>query len=243
MRLNFKRLGLLGSRYARAVAKLVALTPARLDFVTLLMSGHLCQRDIAAKLCVSESVVSKMVRGLMRIGMVTREVPAADKRFRVVSLTEYGRAQYATLTHCEWFMDPDVRHDAQSLGEEMWSESWRQTLEELKLGHLLSIFRFDYAGAQAPEPPYAAIRRHRHQRKRAYADPLCELGEWFFDPSWPATVRELRPPVARGMVPDPLSMALAVACERERAAREEERLRRIERRARMPRALALLSPG
>lgn len=219
MRLNFKRLGLLGGRYARAVAKYAGLTPARLDFVILLMGGPLCQREIAAKLCVTEAVISKMVRGLMRSGMVRREIPAADRRFRVVSLTKHGRETYESLTDCEWFMDPDVRYDAQSLGEEMWSECWEKPLEEMKLGYLREIFSLDYEGTQQPDPPYAAIRRHR-QKMRPYHDPLCALEEWFFEPGWPGTVRELSPPVRSGMHADPVSLAFARAWQDARAARE-----------------------
>ena len=99
MRLNHKRLALLGAHVARGVARLVHLTPARLDFVALLVRGPLCQRALAAQLCVSESVISRMVRALMALGFVQRKIPVADKRFRVVSLTTFGRKQYLCLLY------------------------------------------------------------------------------------------------------------------------------------------------
>ena len=80
MRLNFKRLALLGAHAARGVAKLARLTSARLDLLTLLVHEPLCQRDLAARLCVSEGVVSRLVAALMELGFVQRHIPAADKR-------------------------------------------------------------------------------------------------------------------------------------------------------------------
>ena len=163
MRLNFKRLGLLGARAVRSVAKLVALTPARLDFVTVLMHGPLCQRDIAARLCVTEAVVSRMVRALMRLGLVQRVIPNADRRFRVVSLTAFGRYEYTRLTDCEWHMDSDARYDAQTLGEAQWRCDWEATLDTLGLGFLGTLFQYDYEGAWPIETPFGAIRRHTHR--------------------------------------------------------------------------------
>lgn len=184
----------------RGVARLVALTPSRLDFVTVLMHGALCQRDIAARLCVTEAVISRMVRGLMKLGFVTRVIPEADKRFRIVSLTDFGRFEYARLTECEWLMDPDARFDAQSLGEAHWHGDWQVALDRMGFGFLGAIFQFDQDGAWKVDTPFAAIRR---QRNRAYEDPI--LGNFTFDADWPWTVRDLPPPLHAGVFGDPLS--------------------------------------
>lgn len=211
MRLNFKRLGLVGSRFARAMARLAGLTPARLDMLTLLMKGELCQRDLAAALCVTEPVISKMVRGMMKHGLVRREIPTADRRFRVVSVTTRGRETYASLTHRDWFMGTECRYDAQTLGECMWMATWEVSLRETRQDDLLRVFRFDFEGEQPPEPPYAAIRRH--QLQGAFADP--ERGLEDFDMDWPRSVRERPPPVAHGRIDDPLSLAYAALFRRD----------------------------
>lgn len=200
MRLNFKRLGLLGSRAVRSEARRVDLTPSRLDFVTVLMHGPLCQRDIAARLCVTEPVVSRMVHALMERGFVVRVIPAADRRFRLVSLTDFGRFEYHRLTDCEWLLDPDARFGAQTLGEAHWYGDWEKALDTMGLGFLGAIFQFDYVGAWPVDTPFAGIRTHRNA---SYGDLL--LGDYTFDEGWPWTVRVRPPPLQAGVRRDPLS--------------------------------------
>lgn len=205
MRLNFKRLALLAGHAARGVAKLVELTPARLDFVTVLRHGPLCQRDIAARLCVSEAVISRMVRALMCLGIVRRVIPSADRRFRVVSLTSFGRYQYMELTECEWLMPEDALFDSQSLGERQWDCDWQAPLRELGLGFLGRIFQHDRDGAWPRPTPWAALRRHH--RQGAYRDPILSVST--FDEVWPWTVCDKAPPFRDGVLGDPLSDAYA----------------------------------
>lgn len=201
MRLNFKRLALLGGHAARGVAKLVGLTPARLDFVTVLRNGPLCQRDIAARLCVSEAVVSRMVRALMQLGLVRRVIPTADRRFRVVSLTSFGRYQYDDLTECEWLMHDEARFDSQSLGESRWHYDWKCPLRELGLAFLGGNFAHDEDGAWPRNTPWAAFRRHH--RQGVYREPID--GDSRFDDNWAWTVRDVEPPLCSGVLADPLS--------------------------------------
>ncbi len=52
MRLNFKRLGLLGAHLARTLTRLADLTPARVDVMTLLQEQARIQLEIAAILSV-----------------------------------------------------------------------------------------------------------------------------------------------------------------------------------------------
>lgn len=205
MRLNFKQLALLGAHAVRGMAKLVDLTPARLDFLTVLRHGPLCQRDLAAKLCVSEPVISRMVRALMKLGLVRRVIPTADKRYRLVSLTSFGRYQYVRLTDCEWFLHEDACFGAQTLGESQWHCDWEVPLRKLGLGFLLQLFQHDYGGDWPCQTPWAAIRRHL--RSGAYQDRL--VGDPTFDDDWPWTVLDAQPPLHHGVVGDPLSDAYA----------------------------------
>jgi DNA-binding MarR family transcriptional regulator len=48
------------------------------------------QRDLPAKLGVTAGVVSRMLRSLEDLGLVTRKPPACDRRQRHVTLTEAG---------------------------------------------------------------------------------------------------------------------------------------------------------
>lgn len=208
MRMNFKRLALLGGHAARGIAKLVGLTSARLDFIALLVRGPLCQRDIADKLCVSQPVVSRMVRALMRDGFVKREVPNADRRYRMVSLTAFGRDEYVSLTDCEWFLPDDARVDVQGIGEALWSGHWEKGLEKMRLGLLSQIFEQDYTEELPAEPPFAAIRVH--YRRGHYKEPLGAHDQ-DADVEWAWSVQAAAPRLSSGLARDALSDAYAAA--------------------------------
>ena len=202
MRMTHKRLALLGAHVARGVARLVDLSAARLDFVTVLMNaGPLCQRDIAAKLCCCQVVVSRMVRGLMKQGFVKREIPTADRRFRIVSLTAHGRAQFATLTRKPWHLSTQAHFDAQALGEAVWQEDWHAPLERVGLAFLAQLAQGDLEPPPRPEPPFTAIRLHLRERPYPWGlndeDPITN--------DWAFTVTALEPPVHLGLEADPLS--------------------------------------
>lgn len=206
MRLNFKMLGLLGAHVARGIAKLAGLTPSRLDFVTALVHGPLCQRDIAAKLCVHESVVSRMVRALMKKGLVGREIPRADRRYRVVYLTVLGWDEYMSMTECEWFLRDDARYGVQAVGESLWRGHWDAPLEKMGLGALTVMERDDFTDAVPVVPPYAGIRRHL--RKKLYRDPF-DSRTADVEAEWAWNVSDPQPPMAQGIDADPLTTACA----------------------------------
>lgn len=207
MRLNFKRLALLGAHSARGVAKLARLTPARLDLVTVLMHGPLCQRDLAVQLCVSEGVVSRLVHALMALGFVQRQIPVADRRYRVVSLTKFARYEYEQLTEAEWLMEPHARFDVQGLGEATWLGDWHDTIERINVGYLQRMAADDRDELSAREPPYAAFRLHldRGAYRDALADNAFDKAVSPWDIALPA------PPLQHGVLADAISDALLVA--------------------------------
>ena len=167
--MTHKRLALLGAHVARGVARIIDLSSARLDFVTVLMNaGPLCQRDIAAKLCCCQVVVSRMVRGLMKQGFVKREIPTADRRFRIVSLTAHAREQFALLTTRPWLLSPRAHFDAQALGEALWQEDWRAPLERSGLAFLAQLTQGDLEPPVPPEPPFTAMRIHLRGKPYAW---------------------------------------------------------------------------
>lgn len=131
MRLNFKRLYLLSAKASRACASLVDLTPARLDLMTALLRYERSQSELAEVLCVAHSVVSRMVRALVELGLVQQRVPEEDRRFRMISLTRRGE-------RCiEPVLDGPVpshgERGAQCVGEEAWLAYWRKPLARLGL--------------------------------------------------------------------------------------------------------------
>lgn len=161
MRMTFKRLALLGGHLARAHAGLVELSPARLDFVLALADKARCQRELAEMLCVSEPVISRMVRALARLGLVQRHIPVADRRFRVVSLTVAGRNVLDILGDHELPMS-ELDVDCQGLSESGWLYDWREPLEDVGLTFLSRIADGQCTLNPPPEPPYAAMRaQHR----------------------------------------------------------------------------------
>ena len=203
MRMNCKRLALLGGHVARGVAQIVDLTTARLDLVALLLHGALCQRELATKLCVSEGVVSRLVHALMKLGYVTRVIPAADRRFRVVSLTKFARAEYARLLNGDW-LTTTGRYDVQGLGEARWRADWELPLEKMGLALLAGISRDDYALQEPAEPPFDGIRENHHVG--TYVDPTTGK-DTSVDAEWPWLVYYPKPPMHEGAFRDPASEA------------------------------------
>ena len=200
MRLNFKRLALLGAHVARPIAELIELTPARMDLLALLLNEALCQREIAARLCVSEGVVSRLVRVLMARGFVKRVIPNADRRFRVVSLTKFGRYRYLTLQNRN-FIDDDGHADVQAIGEERWARDWRLPFLQMGLDSVREFWRC-YDLPIGVTPPYAAMRR-QILRRDLYDDPvLCDDSE--VDDVAPFLVVDPAPRMHRGAIRDPL---------------------------------------
>jgi len=131
MRLNLKRLGLLCGRAARASARLAQLTSARADLLISIVKGERIQAEIAAILCVTPPVVSRMLRALEDQGLVQRRRAPHDARCKLVSLTAEGERRLAqSIAHP---MDPEL-DDAVSTqcdGETQWMRYWAPALEPL----------------------------------------------------------------------------------------------------------------
>lgn len=131
MRLNFKRLHLLCGKASRACAALVEITPARLDLMTTLLRHERSQTEIAQVLCVADSVVSRMVRALLELGLVQRRIPSEDRRLRLVSLTRRGLQQIEPVLY-----DPipeDGTRGATCVGEHAWLLYWKKPLARMGL--------------------------------------------------------------------------------------------------------------
>lgn len=155
MQLNLKRLALLTGPCARAFAARAALTPQRIDVMLVARRYAASFREIAAMLCVSPPVVSRMVAALSELGLVYVEVDPRDRRRRVPRLTEAGRARLALC-----FPSP-TRRGAQTTGELEWLSAWRSTLTSLKI-RIDSVFRGyvpRFAGFAAWAERYRAERR------------------------------------------------------------------------------------
>lgn len=73
------------------------LTHASLPPLVVLLEGPLSQRDIAARLHITEQSVGRMLAGLQQQGYIARERHPTDQRRRVVRLTPQGRATLAEL--------------------------------------------------------------------------------------------------------------------------------------------------
>ena len=198
MRMTFKRLALLGGHPARTFAKLADLTQARLDFVLALTKKARCQREIAEVLCVSEAVISRMVRVLVGMDLVQRHIPVADKRFRIVSLTDKGRARLDRLDDHE-IPTGNLDVDGQGLSESQWLDHWRWPLQKFGLSFLATIAKGDCVELDRIEPPYSAMRMHH--RSGVYRDFYGEGAEVTPDSKW--LKRLPRPPrLERGLVLD-----------------------------------------
>lgn len=145
MRLNLKRLTLLCGKAARACARVSNLTPARADLLALLLNGEYAQVQLATLLCVSEAVVSRMLRPLMALGFVRRRIPEEDRRLRIVSLTPLGKRELVPCLDDHIEREPDGTRGAQCIGENAWLCDWDKPLERLGLQFdpLLRLGRVD----------------------------------------------------------------------------------------------------
>ncbi len=168
MRLNLKRLGLLAGKGARMFAARAQLTPQRVDLLLLLRRETLKQSDIANYLCVTRSVVSRMVKALEEQGLVVRSRGSDDRRERHTSITTDGRARLALC-----FPKP-TWHGAQDEGERQWLRWWRKPIATLGI-RVDNILRSRqptfFAGFAAKQECYPEI----------FA-PVYTLPLWLYDP-------------------------------------------------------------
>jgi len=73
------------------------LTHASLPVLAVLVAGPLSQREIAARLHVTEQSVGRMLPGLQERGYIDREPHPGDRRRRVVTLSVAGREALGQL--------------------------------------------------------------------------------------------------------------------------------------------------
>lgn len=142
MRLNHKRLALLSGKAARACARVVGLTPARVDLMAILLVAEKSQMQLAAILCVTAPVVSRMLEALEDLGLVRRRVPSWDRRRKLVSLTAAGRQRLVICLDDHDRREPDGIHSAQCIGENTWLHDWLRPLTRLGL-ELESYFELE----------------------------------------------------------------------------------------------------
>lgn len=177
MRLNFKRLGLLSGKAARACARVLGLTSARLDLLTILLAGERIQVQLAAVLCVAEPVVSRMVRELERLRWIERRVHPDDRRCKIVSLSAAGRERLAPYLDADYHRDPSGQISAQCEGESVWTSDWQKPFGRIGLS------LDEYFLPHAADPLFRAMQRwnkaHRYDsvfdwwsRHPPHPDPL-----------------------------------------------------------------------
>lgn len=85
-----KRLVLLAGRCARQIAKAGLLTPARADLLAAIEKKPLSQSALVLELGVCHSVVSRLVKALVGLGLAVREKRAEDRRVSYVTITALG---------------------------------------------------------------------------------------------------------------------------------------------------------
>jgi len=77
------------------------LTHASVPVLAVLAAGPLSQREIAAKMHVTEQTIGRVLRGLQDNGYLTRERHHRDRRRHVVSLTAEGRGALEALDQAQ----------------------------------------------------------------------------------------------------------------------------------------------
>ncbi len=97
LQLTFKRTTLLVNHWARQLARVADLTPARADLMILLRDHPMMQAGIIREMCVSAPVVSRMLKALEGLGLVQRRPHPFDRRYRIVELTPLGQQALAPL--------------------------------------------------------------------------------------------------------------------------------------------------
>jgi len=105
MYFTFKRFVLLAGKRGRAWTKIVDSTPQRVDLLLAVRECALPQKFVAMELCVTKSVVSRMVDGLEGLGLVKRVIPLCDRRVRLVTITAKG-IDVLEKMHDNYLADP-----------------------------------------------------------------------------------------------------------------------------------------
>ncbi len=130
LQLTFKRASILLNHWARQLARVANLTPARADLMILLRDHPMLQAGLIREMCVSPPVVSRMLKALEQLDLVKRRPHPSDRRYRIVELTPLGHEALAPL-----FDDllPEGEHlgTVQEAAESLALEYLRAPLEQL----------------------------------------------------------------------------------------------------------------
>ena len=166
MRLNFKRMALLSGKAARALSGLVKLTPARIDLMVAVLHWERSQSELATVLCVHPSVVCRIVRALLHLGLVSRRIPPEDRRLRLVRLTAEGEARLAPCIGSSPLLPADGSRNAQCAGEGAWLLDWNRPLARMRV-RIGTLVRSVY-------PPLFYMRiRNRQNPYRSWFSGRC----------------------------------------------------------------------
>ena len=123
-----KRLVLFAGTVGRALAEIVGLTPARVDLLFRLVDGPILQRDLVLEMGVVPAVVSRMLTALEALGLVERSVAPRDRRFRVVTLLDEGKARLETLY--DGFLPDSGLGTIQTSAEDYIASEWWKALAD-----------------------------------------------------------------------------------------------------------------
>jgi DNA-binding MarR family transcriptional regulator len=133
MGLNLRRVALLAGKTARGLARLAGLTPARADLLIELGRKARTQVDLAAQLCVSPPVVSRMLVALEKLGLVERTRRSGDRRYKLVSITDKAAELLERLRRI--FLERN--EEVQTRAESMWCEEWARALGSIEFEYIL----------------------------------------------------------------------------------------------------------
>lgn len=94
----------------RSCAEELELAPGEANALWVLAGvGELTTKDLARRLDIDPANASTMLTGLERRGLVSRQAAPQDRRKRVISLTEKGRAMRLRLAECVGERQPSFR--------------------------------------------------------------------------------------------------------------------------------------
>ena len=128
MYFTFKRFVLLAGKRGRAWTKIVESTPQRVDLLLAVRDFALPQKLVGMELCVTKSVVSRMVDGLEELGLVKRVIPLWDKRIRLVTITQKG-IDVLERMHDNFLADPPYGN-VQLFAEGSLMYEWEHVLKK-----------------------------------------------------------------------------------------------------------------
>ncbi|MFO0671151.1 MAG: MarR family transcriptional regulator [Polyangiaceae bacterium] len=125
---TLKRFVLIAGRCARKLAEFAGLTPARLDLLLQLRDGPRWQSELVLDMCVHPSVVSRMLKALEALDLVRRFKDEANRRQRIVWLTDRALIAFQHLWEAEFPDIPDL--NIQGSAEEAIATHWHPRAEQ-----------------------------------------------------------------------------------------------------------------